>query len=32
MWEFIISLIYRESCRSCLAGARKQRVLASRWA
>jgi hypothetical protein len=32
MWDFIISLLYHQSCRNCLAATRKQRQLKQRWA
>ncbi len=32
MWDIIISLIYRQSCRKYLAAARKQSALDHLWA
>ena len=32
MWDFIINLIYRQSCRKYLVAARKQTALDHLWA
>jgi hypothetical protein len=32
MWDIIINLIYHQSCRKCLAAARKQSALDHLWA